>query len=73
MSDCECLGACPFFHDKMENMPSMAQMLKDRYCHDAWTDCARHQVFVRLGREGVPADLFPNQDARVTEILIANS
>lgn len=69
MADCECLQGCPFFHDKMENMPAMSDILKKRYCHEDWVECARHQVFARLGREGVPSDLFPNQTDRVFVIL----
>jgi hypothetical protein len=69
MSDCECLAGCPFFHDKMENMPSMAQMLKDKYCHGDWAACARHQIFTEFGRESVPTDLFPNQQDIAATVL----
>lgn len=71
MGDCECLPKCAFFHDKMENMPSMSEILKARYCQGDWAECARHQVFARLGREGVPGDLFPNQQDRVADLLSA--
>ena len=37
MADCECLAKCPFFNDKMANMPSMAEMMKNRYCRDEFT------------------------------------
>ncbi len=73
MTDCECLEKCPFFHDKMENMPSMAGMLKQRYCQGEWGLCARHRVFCALGRSAVPTDLFPNQVERVDEIISAGS
>lgn len=72
MSDCECLGGCAFFHDKMENMPSMSEILKDRYCKGDWMACARHQVFEKFGRDAVPGDLFPNQTERVPGILAAH-
>jgi hypothetical protein len=28
MADCEVLATCPFFNDKMENMPGTATILK---------------------------------------------
>ena len=71
MGDCECLAKCPFFNDKMANMPSMAVMMKKRYCHEDFESCARHRVFVALGRDAVPSDLFPNQDSAATEIVSA--
>lgn len=69
MTDCECLAKCPFFQGKMENMPAMAEMMKTRYCHDAWGTCARYRVFKAQGREAVPIDLFPNQEATADQIL----
>ncbi len=69
MSSCECLANCPFFHDKMENMPAMADIFKNRYCRGDSLSCARHQVFVRLGKEKVPFDMFPN-DASYADVLL---
>ena len=61
MADCECLDTCPFFNDNMAAMPTMADIVKSRYCHDEHAACARYRVFKAIGREYVPADLFPNQ------------
>ena len=72
MADCECLGRCPFFNDKMANMPAMADMLKSRYCKGDWSTCARHRVFIALGTDGVPADLYPNQETEADEVLAAS-
>ena len=72
MADCECLEICPFFNDKMANMPSMADMLKSRYCKGDWADCARHRVFVALGIEGVPIDLYPNQEDEADKLIAAS-
>jgi len=69
MSDCVCLEGCPFFNDKMANMPSMAEILKQRYCRNDWQDCARHKVFEEFGRDAVPGDLFPNEVERSEQIL----
>lgn len=72
MSDCECLPKCPFFHDQMENMPAMSNIIKRQYCQDqrvAYSRCARHMIFERLGREKVPTDLFPVDVDRAKELL----
>ncbi len=73
MADCECLPKCPFFHDKMANMPAMASIMKKRYCLGDSTYCARHTVFKSLGREAVPMDLFPSQLERATQLIAASA
>ena len=72
MADCECLEKCPFFNDKMEDMPSTAAIYKTRFCKDDFNGCARYMVFKKLGREKVPTNLFPNQVERAQEILSQN-
>ncbi len=69
MAECECLPQCPFFHDRMSAMPTMADIFKARYCLGENFHCARHKVFETLGREHVPRDLFPNQLERALEII----
>lgn len=69
MADCECLPKCPFFHDRMSNMPSMADIYKTRYCLGDNFHCARYKIFQSLGREYVPEDLFPNELERALEML----
>ncbi len=63
MPECECLPTCPFFGDRMENMPAMSRILKLRYCQGDSSDCARHIVYLAKGRDSraVPSDLYPNQ------------
>lgn len=70
MSECECLPKCPFFHDKMDNMPAMADIFKHRYCMGDNLSCARHRVFEVLGRGEVPTDMFPN-DVQYADTLLA--
>jgi hypothetical protein len=70
MNQCECLAGCPFFHDKMENMPAMADIFKKRYCLGDSLTCARHRVFEARGREFVPMDLFPNDNEYAETILV---
>lgn len=69
MADCERLPKCPFFFDKMENMPGMATILKSRYCKGDSSTCARYRVFLVLGAGNVPSDLFPNETERAERIL----
>ena len=69
MQECELLAGCIFFNDKMSNMPSMADIYKERYCKKDNSGCARYMVFQALGKEKVPPDLFPNQREKAEEIL----
>ena len=69
MANCECLAACPFFNDKMANKPGTVEIYKKKYCLGDNADCARHMVFKKLGRPGVPADLFPNQKDLAQKII----
>ncbi len=72
---CPNLERCPFFHDRLKNMPATAELLKNEYClgHGKhYTECARYKVASTLGKEFVPPDLFPNQEERALEIIEAN-
>jgi len=69
MADCECLSGCPFFNDKMANMPAMKEMFKRNYCMSDYTNCARYMIFKDLGKQAVPSNLFPNQKEKALEIL----
>ena len=69
MADCECLGGCVFFNDKMANMPQIAESMKKRYCKIDNSQCARFMVFKKLGKPKVPKDLFPNQIERAKSIM----
>ena len=70
MIECPILEKCPFFNDKMVNMPSITTWLKKQYCNnDSYYNCARYSVRSALGPEGVPINLFPNEQIRAKEIL----
>jgi hypothetical protein len=53
----------------MSNIPVMADQMKKRYCEEDNGGCARFQVFKALGRENVPADLFPSQNKRAEDLI----
>lgn len=67
--DCQCLKDCIFFNDRMKNMPSMSEVLKQQYCRGDWEHCARCVVFLALGREAVPKDLFPDELDRARRLV----
>ena len=69
MAECEKLNECPFFNDKLANMPTIADMMKEKYCHDEKEECARYMVAIKLGKEKVPADLFPNMKERALSLI----
>ncbi len=69
MQDCELLGGCIFFSGKMEGMPSTAELIKLRYCKEDSKNCARYMVCKALGRDRVPADLFPNHGERAKQLI----
>ena len=70
-ADCECLPGCPFFNEKMANMPALSSMMKKNYRQGEFMDRARHKV-KEAGKDKVPANLFPNQVEKANS-LIANA
>jgi len=73
MNYCECLEGCPFFNDKMKNMPAVSEMYKSSYCKSDFKNCARYIVFKSLGKSFVPEDMFPNEKDRAEKILKASN
>jgi hypothetical protein len=72
MAGCECLAQCPFFNDRMKERPAMAQLYKNRFCLGGENEkCARYMIRKALGKENVPADMFPNQTERAAQIISA--
>ena len=68
MAACEKLAKCPFFNDRMADMPATANIYKQKYCQDDFSRCARFFVSKKLGPDRVPADLFPNQMDKALEL-----
>jgi len=67
MAECERLNKCPFFTDRMTNMPYVSEVMKRTFCLGDKTSCARYQ----LAAVGVPVppDLYPRDTARARDIL----
>ena len=71
MDRCDKIETCKFFQAAMKEMPTVAEMMKQRYCHGDFDSCSRMTVFNELGREHVPANLAPNDPQRAREIIEA--
>jgi hypothetical protein len=69
VTECELLAGCIFFNNKMKNYPETAEYLKNKYCLGDNQECARYMVLKALGKEKVPADLYPNDTRRAKKIL----
>jgi hypothetical protein len=69
MAECEFLQACPFFNDRMPIEAGIGALYKQRYCKNNKDACARYMVRKALGKEKVPADLYPNMLERAGEII----
>ena len=67
--DCDCLPGCPFFHDRMETKPVLAELYKKNYCRGDFNSCARHMIKEALGKEEVPSNLFPNEHDKARALL----
>jgi hypothetical protein len=73
MTACKKIEKCPFFNDKLANMPLIVNTLKDSYCRNDFAECARFIVSEALGGEKVPIDLYPNNKNRARQILAGNN
>ncbi len=69
MADCELLAGCLFFNDKMPDDKGVGALFKQGYCRGDNSKCARYVVAKRLGREKVPANLYPNMLERARHII----
>ncbi len=68
MAECELLAKCLFFNDKMPETKGIGRMYKDMFCLGNNSNCARFLVAKELGREKVPADLYPNMSDRANQL-----
>jgi hypothetical protein len=69
MAECECLAGCIFFNDKMKGTEGIGAIYKKKYCLGDSSQCARHMVFGKLGKAGVPVDMYPNMTDYAVKIL----
>jgi hypothetical protein len=69
MAECKLLSKCPFFNDKLKDMPTVTDMMKRMYCLGHYEQCARHRVATALGRKKTPVDLFPYDTIKAKILL----
>ncbi len=67
--DCPNLAGCPFFNDRMESKPAIANILKKQYCQGDYQACARYIVKNATGE--CPGELWPNQQEKADALLAA--
>jgi hypothetical protein len=71
---CSSLERCPFFNNRLANMPAMAEIYQKKYCQgDDFPSCARYRVATTLGKEFVPDNLFPNMTVQADNIINARN
>ena len=73
MRDCNFMPECGFYHDKLNNMPPVAEFMKMEYCHKHPYLCARQVHCNALGLNNVPGDLMPNETGKVKYLIDAAS
>ncbi len=71
MPDCSSLAKCPFFHDRLANMPKVAELYKKSYCKTDCSSCARYQYRTAVGKP--PPDGLMSNQADVAARLIAEA
>lgn len=69
MQECELIDNCPFFNDKLKGDEKQIALLKEKYCLKNNLHCARYMVFIALGRDSMPDNLFPHQKDRAYEVI----
>ena len=69
MGKCPHIEACAFFVGKIAGKTELIESLKQTYCLDDNTCCARWQVSRAKGAENVPLDLYPNALDRLRDLL----
>jgi len=67
--DCENLGGCSFYNDKMPMDMGLGQIQKKRYCEGDKEQCARYKVASTIGKANVPTDLYPIMMERANKLI----
>jgi hypothetical protein len=63
------LDNCSCFNEVLASMPSVAGLMRDRYCKGTQQNCARIVVSSAVGGSHVPPDLAPNDSERAQVIV----
>lgn len=69
MGECEFIGGCPFFNDKLNSAPDKVEELKLQYCRNNNLNCARYMVATAIGKEMMPEELYPHEKQRAYLVI----
>lgn len=66
---CPYLFVCPFYNDRLDNMPGGSNLQKLHYCENRSDSCARAIITDTLGVAAVPDDMMPHDIQRARKTL----
>ncbi len=66
---CELVATCPFFNEQTDAKPTILALYRARYCRGQSSECARYLIFVAMGREHVPRNLYPSDQLRALALV----
>ncbi|MCK5058951.1 MAG: hypothetical protein KAT34_20055 [Candidatus Aminicenantes bacterium] len=69
MSGCERLEKCPIVNNSKNGAASDFEKIKEKYCYNNYSKCARYMVLTSVGGDFVPNDLLPEQVEEAKEII----
>lgn len=69
MAGCEKLPGCPMVKETRGNSPEFCMKIKEKYCNDNNSECARYMIVREVGGDFVPPDLQPDQIEEAKEII----
>jgi hypothetical protein len=70
MAECKIAKSCPLYRSETNSQgAAVSNWLKNHYCRGNYAMCARHTVHEAIGQEFIPADMYPNEQARAIQIV----
>ncbi|MDO9558017.1 MAG: hypothetical protein Q7J82_10685 [Coriobacteriia bacterium] len=69
---CKHIGYCALTRDDAGYSPELVRIIRTKWCHADYTQCARYRVARVLGPKAVPVDFFPTEIER-TETFLAQT
>ncbi|RKX83558.1 MAG: hypothetical protein DRP58_08550 [Spirochaetes bacterium] len=64
MQECELIENCEFYNGQLKGNKEQIEAMKEKYCKVNNLNCARYMIFMALGKEKMPNELFPHQKDR---------
>ena len=73
MGQCEIIEECPFYQGELADKGVDVDELKEKYCRNNSLNCARYMIVQSVGKEHMPADLYPHEKAVAYGVIAENS